>query len=102
LNNVISNAIRYRNGRDPVIRVNVDVTDKGAEVRIEDNGKGIAKEHLKNVYRMFYRATDDGAGSGLGLYIVKEAVDKLNGSIKIESVEGEGTTVQLEIPEVLN
>jgi signal transduction histidine kinase len=100
LNNVISNAIRYRNGRDPVIRVNVDITDLGAQVRIEDNGKGIAKEHLKHVCRMFYRATDDGAGSGLGLYIVKEAIDKLNGSINIDSEEGKGTTVRLLIPEV--
>lgn len=100
LNNIISNAIRYRNGRDPVIRVKVDVTDDGAQLCIEDNGKGIAKEHLKHVCRMFYRATDDGAGSGLGLYIVKEAIDKLNGSIKIDSIEGEGTTVQLVIPEV--
>ncbi len=100
LNNIISNAIRYRNGRDPVIRVNVEVTDKGAQLCIEDNGKGIAKEHLKNVCGMFYRATDDGAGSGLGLYIVKETIDKLNGSIRIDSVEGEGTTVELMIPEV--
>ena len=100
LNNIISNAIRYRNGRDPVIKVSVDVTEQGAQVCIEDNGKGIAKEHIKNVCRMFYRATDDGAGSGLGLYIVKEAVDKLNGSIKIESEEGNGTTVHLMIPEV--
>lgn len=101
LNNVISNAIRYRNGRDPLIKVNVDVTGQGAKVSIADNGKGIAKEHLNNVCRMFYRATDDGAGSGLGLYIVKEAIDKLNGSMKIDSVEGEGTTVQLVIPEVM-
>ena len=100
LNNIISNAIRYRNGRDPVIKVNVEITDNGAQVRIEDNGRGIAKEHIKNVCRMFYRATDDGAGSGLGLYIVKEAVDKLNGSITIDSEEGKGTTVQLMIPEV--
>lgn len=100
LNNVISNAIRYRNGRDPVIKVNVDITEAGAQLRIEDNGKGIAQEHLKNVYRMFYRATDDGAGSGLGLYIVKEAVDKLNGSITIDSEEGKGTVVQLSIPQI--
>jgi signal transduction histidine kinase len=100
LNNIISNAIRYRNGRDPVIKVNVEVTEKGAQVSIEDNGKGIAKEHLNHVFRMFYRATDDGAGSGLGLYIVKETIDKLNGSIKIDSIEGKGTTVQLMIPEV--
>lgn len=101
LNNIISNAIRYRNGRDPVIKVNVDITQEGAKLCIIDNGKGIAKEHLQNVCRMFYRATDDGAGSGLGLYIVKEAIDKLNGTIEIDSVEGEGTTVQLMIPEVV-
>lgn len=101
LNNIISNAIRYRNGRDPVIKVNVEVTEKGAQLSIEDNGKGIAEEHLSHVCRMFYRATDDGAGSGLGLYIVKETIDKLNGSIKIDSVEGKGTTVRLLIPEVL-
>lgn len=100
LNNIISNAIRYRNGRDPVIRVNVAITDTGAQLRVEDNGRGIAKEHLKNVCRMFYRATDDNAGSGLGLYIVKETIDRLNGSIDIDSVEGEGTTVHVMIPEV--
>ncbi len=98
LNNIISNSIRYRNGKDPVIRVNVKVNDRKAKLSIEDNGKGIAREHIGNVCKMFYRATDDGAGSGLGLYIVKEAIDKLNGSIKIDSQEGRGTIVMLEIP----
>jgi signal transduction histidine kinase len=101
LNNIISNAIRYRNGKDPVIRVNVDIDDHKVKLEVEDNGKGIAKEHLDKVYRMFYRATDDGAGSGLGLYIVKETIDKLNGSIRIESEVGKGTTVKLEIPEII-
>lgn len=101
LNNIISNSIRYRNGRDPVIKINVNVADQMAHFEIEDNGRGIAKEHIKNVYRMFYRATDDGAGSGLGLYIVKETIDKLQGSIAIESEEGKGTTVKLEIPELV-
>jgi signal transduction histidine kinase len=49
---------------------------------------------------MFYRATDDGPGSGLGLYIVKEAIDKLNGHIEIESEVGIGTLVRLAIPEI--
>jgi signal transduction histidine kinase len=101
LNNIISNAIRYRNGRDPVIRVNVDVNSEGAHLQIEDNGKGIAQEHLGSVCKMFYRATDDGAGSGLGLYIVKETIDKLNGSINIDSEIGKGTRVKLDIPEVV-
>lgn len=98
LNNLISNAIRYRNGRDPVIKVNVNISGDAAMVAIEDNGKGIEKDHLPNIYKMFYRATDDGAGSGLGLYIVKEAVEKLNGNINIESEVGRGTLVKLEIP----
>ena len=50
---------------------------------------------------MFYRATDDGAGSGLGLYIVKEAIDKLHGKIDIESQVGKGTTVKMEIPQLV-
>jgi signal transduction histidine kinase len=98
LNNIISNAIRYRNGRDPIIKVNVDITEHAASLAIEDNGKGIEKDHLPNIYKMFYRATDDGAGSGLGLYIVKEAIEKLNGHINIESEVGKGTTVKLQIP----
>jgi len=102
LNNIISNAIRYRNGKDPVIKVNVEVDNSSVRLEIEDNGKGIAKEHLSNVCKMFYRATDDGAGSGLGLYIVKETIDKLNGSIEIDSEIGRGTMVMLNIPEVLN
>jgi signal transduction histidine kinase len=101
LNNIISNSIRYRNGKDPVIEVNVDVTKGGAQLNIKDNGRGIAKEHLNNVCKMFYRATDDGAGSGLGLYIVKETIDKLNGSIRIDSELGKGTLVKLNIPEVV-
>jgi signal transduction histidine kinase len=98
LNNIISNAIRYRNGHDPVIKVNVDISEHTATIAIEDNGKGIEKDHLPNIYKMFYRATDDGAGSGLGLYIVKEAIEKLNGQINIESEVGKGTTVKFLIP----
>jgi len=101
LNNIISNSIRYRNGHDPIIKVNVAISNHRAIVEIEDNGRGIPKEHLTKVYQMFYRATDDGAGSGLGLYIVKETMDKLQGLIKIESEVGKGTKVKLEIPELL-
>ena len=100
LNNIISNAIRYRNGKDPVIKVDVIIDEHQASFAIQDNGKGIDKDHLPNVYKMFYRATDDGAGSGLGLYIVKEAIDKLNGQIDIESEVGKGTLVKFAIPEI--
>jgi signal transduction histidine kinase len=101
LNNIISNSIRYKNGKDPVIRVNARVNEHLLNLSIEDNGKGISKEHLSNLGKMFYRATDEGAGSGLGLYIVKETVHKLQGSLAIESEEGHGTTVKFEIPEAV-
>lgn len=100
LNNIISNSIRYKNGKDPVIRVNAKINEHLLNLSIQDNGKGISKDHISNLGKMFYRATDEGAGSGLGLYIVKETVEKLNGSLAIESEEGLGTTVKFEIPEV--
>ena len=100
LNNLLSNAIRYRNGKDPVIKISVQLDDHSAHLVVEDNGKGIEKEHLPNLYKMFYRATDDNAGSGLGLYIVKEAIDKLNGSISIESEVHVGTRVKFTIPQI--
>jgi signal transduction histidine kinase len=100
LNNIISNAIRYRNGKDPVIKVDITIREHLATLAIQDNGKGIDRDHLPNIFKMFYRATDDGAGSGLGLYIVKEAIDKLNGQIQVESEVGIGTLVKLAIPEI--
>ena len=100
LNNLVSNAIRYRSRNKPEISVEVSVFKGKATIVITDNGRGISDEHLAKVYDMFYRATDDGAGSGLGLYIVKETIDKLNGTIHIESEVGKGTRVMFEIPEV--
>ena len=100
LNNLISNSIRYSNGRKPQVKVDVVVSDNLAKIDIEDNGIGIAKKHLPKVFEMFYRATDDNAGSGLGLYIVKETMDKLNGKIEINSQENNGTLIHLEIPAI--
>ena len=97
-NNLISNAIRYSNGHDPHIKIEIAVDNAIAKIKIQDNGIGIDKKHLKNVFKMFYRATEDNAGSGLGLYIVKETVDKLRGNVYLNSHVREGTVVNLELP----
>lgn len=97
-NNLLSNSIRYKNGAPPNIDIDVNIKDGAANIDISDNGKGISKKHLRHVFKMFYRATDENAGSGLGLYIVKETVEKLNGEIKLTSHEGEGTKVNLVLP----
>ena len=69
---------------------------------MSDNGKGVHPEHLENIFDMFYRATDDSQGSGLGLYIVKETVEKLQGNIQVQSVPREGTTFTLVIPNLVS
>lgn len=98
LNNLISNSIRYSNGHDPVIDIDIKVNEALAQISVKDNGVGIEKEHLDKIFQMFYRATDDNAGSGLGLYIVKETVDRLRGHVTLNSEKDNGTTVRLELP----
>jgi signal transduction histidine kinase len=96
-NNLISNAIRYSSKENPKIEITVKVKENTAEIIVADNGIGIEEEHLPNVFKMFYRATEKNTGSGLGLYIVKESIDKLKGTITINSKENEGTKVLLKI-----
>ncbi len=98
LNNLISNAIRHHNGKQPQVDIAVQIKPKYAHITVRDNGIGIEKEHLNKVFKMFYRATDTNHGSGLGLYIVKETIDKLQGTIKLKSEVNKGTEVYLQIP----
>jgi len=101
LTNLISNAFKYADFDKPnrFLKINISSTDKGCSFTIEDNGIGINKESAKNVFNMFYRATDKAEGSGLGLYIVSEIVEKLKGSISMESEEGVGTKIFLKLPQ---
>jgi len=99
-NNLISNAIKYRNpeARDSFINIEVQILPDEVVVEFEDNGIGIEQKYLDRVFEMFYRASPEAKGSGLGLYIVQETVNKLNGSIAVESTFGEGTKFSLKIP----
>ncbi len=67
-------------------------------ITIRDNGVGIPQEHHQRVFDMFYRAHDHSNGSGLGLYIVKEIVAKMNGTIQLQSQPGQGSTFTLTFP----
>jgi PAS domain S-box-containing protein len=99
VNNLISNSIRYKAyGREPVIKFNVDVSENNTRIEVIDNGVGIEEKHLNRVFEMFYRGSDKNVGSGLGLFIVKETIDKLAGSVIITSELGIGTKVFVEIP----
>jgi signal transduction histidine kinase len=95
-NNLLSNAIRYRErSREAINTIKVSVTAQTATITITDNGTGISEATLPKVFDMFFRGTEDGQGAGLGLYIVKDVVKKLNGNISISSVSGRGTEVAL-------
>ncbi len=98
--NLISNAVKYNNSKvdHALVEIEIAVDAEKAQVRISDNGIGIGAEHLDRIFEMFYRATNERQGSGLGLYIVKETVDKLKGEVKVTSQQGVGTTFTFVIP----
>lgn len=100
LGNLISNAVRYQNSQvpNPFVRITIEITPSECQITIEDNGIGISEEVHSRIFEMFYRVSQDSVGSGLGLYIVKEAVHKINGEIKVQSEIGVGTTFLIKIP----
>lgn len=104
INNLISNAIKYSDPRKPqrFIRIKGKVDDQGLTMRIEDNGIGIGPDYINKIFNMFFRATERSEGAGLGLYIVREAVDKLRGRIQVESEPGAGTVFTLSLPDLRN
>lgn len=98
--NLLSNAIKYADRRKAhqLIEVNATITPANLTLMIRDNGIGIPREQLSRVFGMFYRATEKSQGAGLGLYIVKEIVDKLEGTITITSEPGVETQIRITIP----
>src|SRR5690606_13432560 len=100
LDHVIRNSVEYYDASKPQPFVRVIITCKihQATIEIIDNGIGISAVHIDKVSEMFYRGTERSKGSGLGLYIVKEAIQKLGGTLQIDSEINMGTIVSMEIP----
>jgi ligand-binding sensor domain-containing protein/signal transduction histidine kinase len=98
--NLISNAIKYHNAdqEDPYIKVTVQFNQYFATVEVADNGKGIEKEHVENIFKMFYRADESSTGSGLGLFIARETIEKIKGTLTVRSTFGKGSTFSIRIP----
>lgn len=97
LSNLLSNAVKYHNLEqpNPYIRVTYKRTRQVVEISVEDNGRGISKEHAPKIFDMFFRAAEDLEGTGLGLYIVKEALNKIKGIIFVDSELGKGSKFRI-------
>ena len=100
LNNLISNAVKYQRVDEinPTVKLSAKVTDTEVSIHIEDNGVGIIAEHLNKIFEIFFRSTDFKNGLGIGLYIVKEALTRIGGTITVQSEFGTGTAFTLIIP----
>ena len=102
LSNIISNAIKYQDKNKAERNLNLTFMSKGKGVEIvaKDNGIGISEDNQERIFEMFFRATSLSTGSGLGLYIVKETVEKLGGAIDVHSTPTSGSTFRLFIPNI--
>lgn len=100
--NLIHNAINYCNQDRPYIKIKVEKDETGILLEVIDNGQGIPEAIRDRVFEMFYRGHPDSTGSGLGLFIVKNALEKMKGTISFESEEGKGTTFKVQIPHARN
>jgi signal transduction histidine kinase len=100
LNNLMNNAIKYHdhNKESRYIRISAVPSTYGVNFSVCDNGMGISAEHHDKVFNMFYRASDKSKGSGLGLYIVKESLGQLGGTVSLVSELGEGSTFTVQLP----
>jgi PAS domain S-box-containing protein len=101
LSNLISNAIKYQRTEpelESFFKVQIESSGSGVLITVSDNGKGIGEEYLNQIFEMFFRASEDSYGSGLGLYITKQVVEKLGGKITVNSKIKEGTTFTVFLP----
>ncbi|HYG02604.1 MAG TPA: HAMP domain-containing sensor histidine kinase [Chryseosolibacter sp.] len=99
LNNLIGNAIKYHDLKKRSCFIQVVFSPSEHCIQVKDNGIGIDVEHQQKIFDMFYRGSDRSTGSGLGLFITKEAASKINATISVASAPGEGSTFSVYLPE---
>ena len=97
---VLDNAVKY--STDPIVDIRVSDESGNVTIEIEDNGCGIAKEHLSHVFEKFYRVPTGDIhsvrGYGLGLYYAKQVAELHKGTISMNSRVGKGTMVTIKLP----
>jgi signal transduction histidine kinase len=101
LDNLVSNAVKYT-GTEGTIAVSYRASAQEVVVAVSDTGIGIPADEIRNMFNRFYRASNaekqHAEGTGLGLYIIKQAVKIMQGEISVQSTLGKGTTFTLRLP----
>jgi signal transduction histidine kinase len=102
--NLISNSIRYRKMDidNPFIVISVVEQNNEYFFKVTDNGIGVSKKKLLNMFELFNRDKMNSESTGIGLNVVERILDKMNGRITIASTEGEGMEVSFILPKILN
>lgn len=101
IQNLVENAIKYSSSRrTPTVKISVQPTsgNNTLKVIVEDNGIGIQDEYKENIFDMFFRANSNVQGSGLGLYILKTATERLKGKVEFDSEYNKGTSFKITLP----
>lgn len=100
IQNLIENGIKYARPEDnePSITVKVSLSGENVTICAIDNGIGMSEETVEQVFSMFFRVNRKIEGTGLGLHILKRAVEKLNGQVEVSSRLGEGSTFTVTLP----
>jgi len=98
LENLVENAVEFCGTKDPYIRIVGRIAEDQTTLEVVDNGVGINLEYEERIFDMYFRANERSKGNGLGLYIVKKAIDRLEGTIELQTVEYKGTIVTVTLP----
>ncbi|HEX7365898.1 MAG TPA: hybrid sensor histidine kinase/response regulator [Pelobium sp.] len=100
INNLLTNAFKYQKKEEPdkKVKLSIEVFRGSLTIAVSDNGTGIDPKYQDEIFNLFFRASVQESGSGLGLFNVKSCVSKLNGTIQVNSVLNEGTIFTVVIP----
>lgn len=101
MENLLENAVIFRKTKKAIVTVNLNTDQKSIILSVHDNGLGILKEQHDKIFEMFYRGSQKSKGNGLGLYLVKKAVQKLQGRVEVESEEGKYSRFTILLPKVI-
>jgi signal transduction histidine kinase len=102
IQNVIINAIQASSDRKGTVEVSCIRKDFYVDVRIADTGQGISPEQIARIFDPYFTTKQGKSGTGLGLFITRKVVDDHNGSIKVDSTPGAGTTITIRLPLINN